>query len=170
VVVALLPIVPKPMPGKSGPDVPAFIADGTWRRYVDARHTLVTAPPANNTVGLKAVYWQAVTMQGYNQPGGYFIGPDEHGVGQWGPIHRPTFDVLINIALTGRKPTVTAQMKQDAVTDLRYWKAAIVVLDLQDPNVEEQWETVTALTGITPTFQDGVWVWDVRPLVGESGR
>jgi hypothetical protein len=166
VAVALVPIVPKPMPGKGEPHVPAFIADGMWRRYVDADHTLVAIPIGNSSLGLRAVYWQTVAGQEYKVPGGHFLGPDPHGVGMFGAPARPTTFLIYQLDHTGTAPAVTDQAKRDAVTDLRYWRAAVVVLDPAERYGLKKWEIVTTLTGITPILVGGVWVWDVRPLVG----
>jgi hypothetical protein len=171
VVIALVPIIPKPMPGRKAPDVPPFITNGSWRSYVDANHTLVTVPLPNNTLGLKAMYWHALARQEFNMPRGYFLGPDEKGIGTFGAPPRPTSELIYGIDNSGGKvPVITDQMKRDALEDLRYWKAAIVVLDQAEPHEQEKWETVTGLTGITPTSVEGVWVWDVRSIIDEAGR
>jgi hypothetical protein len=170
VAVALVPIAPKPMPGTGGPHVPAFIAKGSWRPYVDADHTMVTVPLGNDSAGLRSVLWQAVAGYGYKVPGGYFLGPDARGVGMFGPPQRPTTTVMYEIDATGKAPVITDLMKRDMLADLRFWKAAVVVLDRVEPREEEKWKTVTGLTGITPAPIDGVWVWDVRSLVDGAGR
>jgi hypothetical protein len=56
-------------------------------------------------------------------------------------------------------------MHQQAIADLRYWRAAIVVMDLVEPRDELKWKTMTALIGFEPRAIDGMWVWDVRALV-----
>jgi hypothetical protein len=165
VAVALLPIVPKPMPGVSAPDIPAFITAGTWKQYVDSRHTLVTVPLPSNTVGLKSLLWNAVAMQEYAMPRGYFLGPDEKGVGQFGAVRSKTNDLLFSVSSSGHVPHVTDEDRRNALADLRYWHAAIVVLDPADPRADQLWTTIHLLTEVAAKYVDGVWVWDVRPLV-----
>jgi hypothetical protein len=170
VVVALVPIIPKPMPATSRPHVPPFITNESWRTYVDAQHTLVTVPLPNNTLGLKAMLWHAIALQEFNMPRGYFLGPDEEGVGMFGAPTRPTSELFYQVEKSGRVPVITDRMKQDTLADLRFWKAAIIVLDESEPHEEQMWTTVTRLTGITPHPVDGVWVWDVKALVNEARR
>jgi hypothetical protein len=170
VAMALVPILPKPMPATTAPDVPAFITQEQWRPYVDRNHSLVTVPPANNTVGLKSVLWHAVSLQDYNMPRGYFLGPDSKGVGLFGAPGRKTSELLYRIASTGQVPPITDQMKLDAVTDLRFWRAALLVLDTNDPHESLLWQVTTTLTGVQPTYAGGVWLWDVREIVDGTGR
>lgn len=168
VAVALVPIVPKPMPGVGGPHVPAFISNGDWRRYVDSNHTLVSVPLGNDSVGLKSVYWQTISDQRYKVPGGYFLGPDPTGTAMFGAPHRPTTTTIYEIDRTGKAPVVTPKMHQQTIVDLRDWRAAIVVMDTVEPRDELKWKTMTALIGFEPRAIDGMWVWDVRALV--SGK
>jgi hypothetical protein len=170
VAVALVPIIPKPLPTVSAPDVPAFISQGTWKRYVDSRHSLVTVPLPSNTVGLKAVLWNVVAMQEYAIPRGYFLGPDERGVGKFGAPHAKTDDLIFGITTTGKLPEITDRERENARADLWRWRAAIVVLDPMEAREQQLWLAVTDLTGITPRYVDGVWVWDVRPLVDGPTR
>jgi hypothetical protein len=60
---------------------------------------------------------------------------------------------------------VSAADRSAALADLRYWRAAVVVLA---PGADEQqlWRTTSALIGFQPKFVGGVWLWDVRQLVG----
>jgi len=172
VAVALIPIIPRPMPGVSPPHVPAFISAGGWKDYVDDRHSLVTVPLPSNTLGLKAVMWSAVTGQEFKIPRGYFLGPDrdQGGVGRFGATRSKTDDLLVKVSNTGRFADVTAADRENALAELRYWRAAIVVLDPTDRRAEQLRKAVTDLTGITPRYVTDVWVWDVRTLVDGAGR
>ena len=162
---ALVPIIPTPIPGTNAPDVPAFIADGTWKNYVDSRHTLVTVPLANNTLGLKAIVWNTVARQEYAFPRGYFLGPDEKGIGSFGAQRSKTNELLFSIANSGKLPTITDQQRADARTELRSWRAAIVVLDPADPHADALWSAVSQLTWVSAKLVNGVWLWDVRSFV-----
>ena len=55
-----------------------------------------------------------------------------------------------------------------AIADLRYWRATVIVLPPDTRGEQALHETISDLVGSKPTFQGGVWVWDVRDLV--AGR
>jgi hypothetical protein len=50
------------------------------------------------------------------------------------------------------------------VADLKFWRAAIVVLPEQRAHEEALWKLTNSLLGFQPTWRNGVWVWDVRQL------
>jgi hypothetical protein len=162
--VALVPLVPKPMPVKTAPVIPAFIASGEWRHYVDDRHSLVNVPLPDNKTGIKGMLWSAVTTEAYKSAEGYYLGPDANGEGMFGSPLRPTSRVLAITSKSGTRPEVTPEMRADLRTDLRYWHAAVLVLDINQVNMWPLYDTVTALTGITPVLTGGVWLWNVRPM------
>jgi hypothetical protein len=172
VAVALLPIVPKPMPGVTTPNIPAFITKGSWKPYVDNEHSLVTIPLPSNTQGLKAQLWQAVAMQEFKMPRGYFLGPDpdKNDIGRFGAGTSLTNDLLVRIVDTGQYAKITDWDRAVALGELRLWRAAIVVLDPTEPKQRPLWQAVTDLTGVRPAYVDDVWVWDVRPLVDGAGQ
>jgi hypothetical protein len=64
-----------------------------------------------------------------------------------------------------RATTVTPADHEAALADLRYWRAAIVVL-APGRNQALLRQTTSALIGSQPTWVNGVWLWDVRKLVG----
>jgi hypothetical protein len=143
------------------PPVPGFIASGTWRRYVDDRHSLVGIPSAS--VGnLEAMRWAAISRVGFAIPGGYYLGPD----GAFGAPPRPTSTLLDSVAATGHVPTVTGKQISDATADLRFWRAAVVVI-VPGSQTEAVKHTVTNLLDSEPSLVDGVWLWDVRGKVDQ---
>jgi hypothetical protein len=168
--VALVPLVPVPMPVTTAPDVPAFIASGAWREYVDTRHTLVSVPPPSNPAGKQGQLWSATTVEAYQSPVGYYLGPDERGEGMFGSPRRH-FTIYLNTAWGyGRRQDPTPQAVAWVRGDIRYWHAAILVLDVNGRNMWPLYDTVTALTGVTPVMTGGVWVWDVRAIAdGTAG-
>ena len=160
VVASLVPIAPVPIAVRDRPPVPAFIASGTWQRYVDERHSMVGVPSAS--VGnLEAMRWAAISRVGYAIPGGYYLGPD----GAFGAPARPTTSLLDLVAATGNVPKITDKEIADARTDLRFWRAAIVVI-VPGSQTEAVKRTVTDLLDFEPTFVGGVWLWDVRGKLG----
>jgi hypothetical protein len=163
-VAVLLPLAPRPLAVWDHP-VPAFITSGEWRRYVDREHTLVTAPlPRNNH--MDGMRWAALTGIGFALPRGYFMGP--RGAtdirANWEPPLRPTSTLLDKIAAKGTIPLITGPTRADARADLRYWRAAIVVVSPAEPHADKLVQALTELLGFPPQQVGGLWLWDVRSL------
>jgi hypothetical protein len=155
-IAALVPIFPMPLEVQDRPPVPAFVTDGTWRRYVDDQHSLVTVPSAS--VGnLEGMRWAAIARAGYAIPGGYYLAPD----GGFGAHPRPTTGLLDTVAATGTVPTIGEKQIRNANTDLRYWRAAAVVI-VPGSQTEAVKRAVTDLLDFEPSLVDGVWLWDLR--------
>jgi hypothetical protein len=128
VVAAVLPLAPKAVPTiPVGYPVPVFVTSGEWRSYVRNGRSLVPVPfpDVRDASGLR---WAAVTGVPFAVPGGYFIGPDATGRGRFGPVPRPTADLLLAVARTGQVPDITTSDRANARMDLAYWRADVVVL------------------------------------------
>jgi hypothetical protein len=186
---AVLPMLPTPVPAVDRAPVPAFIANGQWRSYVPAGRTLVALPlPAYKAP--ESTFWQAVSGLGFAMPRGYFLGPTGPNDHQalFGAPARPTATKLYAVSVLPGEPTpyvggdsplggvlytapnyaaaqVTDADRHAAVADLKFWRAAVVVL-APEGNEELLWRTTSQLIGFPPKFVGGVWVWDVRGLVG----
>jgi hypothetical protein len=164
--VALLPIVPLPIPAAQRDPVPRFFTDGTWRRYLPAGRTLIPLPPPSDLLP-DGQRWQTATDFGFAIPAGFFLGPGgPHGRSRIGPLPRPTYDLLTTVALTGAQPQVTDLDRLHARQDLAYWHAGLIVLS--DPGAGVRWRpnavelrsSATALFG-PPQRVDDVWLWRV---------
>ncbi len=161
----LIPITPIPLRGFNPPATPKFVTAGTWRSYVPDGRTLVPVPLPQNDA-MTGMRWSAETDLGFTLPRGFFIGPDG------GPQHkgvffapaRPTATLLHTVATTGKVPVITASDRQNIVTDLRYWRAAVVVLT-PHPHEDALRSTLEALLGPAEVV-DGAVLWDVRTLAG----
>lgn len=164
VALAVLPLFPRPLPAQQVEPPPHFITAGGWRPYVPAGRTLVPVPIPSNVHGLPTLRWSALTEQEFPVPGGYFIGPNELGEGVFGAPNRPTSSLIYSTMDTDRVPALTDENRRQAVEDLRFWRASVVVLGAH-PREAVLRELVTALIG-PPQRVDDVWVWDVRTLVG----
>lgn len=166
VAAALLPIAPVPMRTVPVWPVPEFVASGEWRPYVPPGRTLVPVPPTSGDEAIAGMFWSARTGLEFTVPGGYFIGPrgpDDPGA-RWGSPERPTAALLAEVARTGQVPEITDEHRRQAVEDLRFWRAAVVVQGgLHNGNAVK--ETVDRLLGPAEP-RAGAWVWDVRHLVG----
>ncbi|WP_442932450.1 hypothetical protein [Micromonospora sp. NBC_01699] len=164
IALALLPLVPKPLPAKHIDPPPTFITGDRWRPYVPAGRTLVPVPVPSNVHGLSTLRWSALTGHAFPVPGGYFIGPDAEGNGVFGASTRPTAMLMYVTIDTGEVPAITPEQRTQALDDLRFWRASVVVLG-DHPRVEQLRALMTALIG-PPQRVDDVWLWDVRTLVG----
>ncbi|MFB9239854.1 hypothetical protein ACFFWC_30750 [Plantactinospora siamensis] len=166
VVAVLLPLVPTPLRSKPAWPVPDFVASGQWRSYVPPGRTLVAVPPTSGGEATNGMYWSARTGLAFTTPGGYFIGPTGPADRQarWGAPDRPTAVLLDRVAFTGDIPAVGPEQRAEAVDDLRYWRAAVVVQGGLTRGAPVK-ETLDRLLG-PGRFIAGAWVWDVRPLTG----
>jgi len=169
--VALVPLIPRPVPTQDAGAIPHFITSGEWRHHVRPGHTLVPVPlpyPAHYA-GLR---WAAATGVEFAIPGGYFIAPqppDRHaGIG---PFSRPSTVFIGEVARTGRPLDVNEGHRELFRADLAYWKADVLVLvpggrpgtalAAGSPGAEEALRhTIEALLG-PATRVDDVWLWDV---------
>ncbi len=169
-VAALLPLVPRPLDAINAPPMPGFISSGAWRAYVAPGHSLVPVPLPSSSYAYPMA-WSAVTGLDLAIPRGYFLGPksDSQHPGNlqavFGAPPRPTPTLLAAVASSSTPAVVSAYDRTEFLADLRFWHASVVVLAPQFSE-EALWKTTTDLVGFTPTWTDGLWVWDVRALVG----
>jgi hypothetical protein len=164
VAVALVPLVPLPLLVEITP-VPAFISSGRWRDYVTEGRSVVTVPVAG-WENPSVLRWAAQEQLGFSLAGGYFLGPGEKSKqGRFGPDPRPTDKLLVSIIRTGKAPEVTPEQRAKAREDLKYWRAAVVVLPVGAAQEKLLRSTMTALLSMEPRQIGGVWLWDVRSIV-----
>ncbi|GAA4487534.1 glycosyl transferase [Rhodococcus olei] len=161
--VALVPLTPLPLQAVQRAPDPQFFADGSWRHYVTAGS--VVTVPLPRPEDARALTWQVDADFGFPLAGGYFVGPvGPDKKAKYGPDDRPTARLFGKTQQTGIVPDVTDAMRAQAVADLTFWRADVVVLPAGD-NDRVLRQTVEALLGAPGSRVDDVWVWDVRPLV-----
>ncbi|MFE3645183.1 dolichyl-phosphate beta-glucosyltransferase [Streptomyces sp. NPDC059169] len=161
VVVALLPITPTPYPVRERPDVPAFIADGTYRDHLRPGESLVPVP-LPDPGDAEALHWQSATGLGFPVPGGYFNGPwGPERTGIYGAAPRHTSSLLRDVRYGKPLPPIGPNWRAQARRDLAYWRAGVVVLAPQD-NEEALYAAVVKLLGRPGERIGGVWVWDLH--------
>ncbi|GAA3741039.1 hypothetical protein [Micromonospora maritima] len=160
---ALLPLFPRPLPAQQIDPPPHFVTSGGWRPYVPDGRTLVPVPIPSNVHGLPTLRWSALTGQEFPIPGGYFIGPNERGEGVFGAPNRPTSTLIYSTMDADRVPEITEENRRQAVEDLRFWRASVVVLGA-NPREAVLRDLMTALLGPAQRVDD-VWLWDVRDRV-----
>jgi hypothetical protein len=165
--VALIPVAPKPLPIVVADPLPPFIADGMWRSYVTDDRSLVPVPLPDVTTGRTGMRWVTLSHLDFRAPRGYFMGPvhpPEDDTGSWSAPRRPTSNLLWRVREYGRVPRLTAADHRNAVDDLVFWRAAVVVLIPGSRNGDALLATLTDLLGQPPAEIGGVLMWDVRDL------
>jgi hypothetical protein len=162
---ALVPIAPTPVLAKRAEPVPAFFATGQWRQYVDGDQSVLSAD-TSWTGEIIAMDWDNAAGQGYRMAGGYFLGPGEHGQGNYDAPLRPTDNLLGYVARTGTDQRITKVQRAAFLTDLRYWHTAIVVLSPDVPHHDQLKNALNQLTGEQARQVPGALLWDVRALSG----
>ncbi|MFE9203860.1 hypothetical protein [Micromonospora sp. NPDC007230] len=165
---ALLPILPTPLPSVRLNPTPDFVKTGAWRPYVAGGHSVVTLP-LPDTDYADPLRWSAETRLGMPLARGYFLYPDTrpdgHRVALFSAPPRPTSSFFSTIRRTDGVPPISPADRMAALEDLRYWRAGAVILDPRLRQAGALREGMIALTGIQPVSTGGVWLWDVRPLV-----
>jgi hypothetical protein len=167
VLVALLPLAPRRIHITGPAPIPQFFTTGEWRGYVPEGRSIVPVPLASNAHGEEPMRWATAAGLDFSMPGGYFLGPDPRtpdGRSMFGSPPRPTSELFIRVDKSGKVPPIGAAEKANAVADLKFWRAAIVVLPEQRAHEEALWKLTNSLLGFQPTWRNGIWVWDVRQL------
>ena len=170
--VAIVPVLPKPLPVVAADPLPPFMAQQLWRAYVPEGRTLVTVPLPEVTTGRAGMRWFAFSGLDYAVPRGYFMGPANPPLdqtGSWNAAPRRTSELLRLVGAYGRRPVVTVADRMAATADLAYWRAAVVVLVPGTPHHDLLATTVTDLLGEQPRQVGGVQLWDVRDVVRPPG-
>jgi hypothetical protein len=165
-VLALVPLTPKPLPIVGADPLPPFIAQGTWKQYVPAGRTLVPMPLPEVTSGRQAMRWLALTDLAFTAPRGYFMGPaDPPGdlTGSWTGPPRYTSTIVRTAVLYGMVPRIGPQQAAAIRQDLIYWRAAVVVLVPGQQHGDIVESIVREALG-SPQVVGGVEIWDVRSL------
>lgn len=165
-VLALVPLAPKPLPVVAAEPLPAFLTAGTWKQYVSEDRTLVTVPLPEVTTGRVGVRWAALSGLEYKSPRGYFMGPVDppaDRTGSWNAPRRYTSDLLWEVREYGLRPVLTESDRAKITGDLVFWRAAVVVLIPDSRNGAALRDTLVDILG-QPQLIGGVDVWDVRYL------
>lgn len=163
-IAVLLPIAPTQLLVKDRPFTPQFFADGTWRQYVGPGGTVVPVPlPSGGNS--EPLHWQIDAGLGFSMPEGYFIGPNSETDrrGRYGAIQRPTSILLDGVKDSGVTPEINDAQRADAVADLRYWHADVLVLTPRENDAALR-ATVELLLRKPGEFVDGAYIWDVQAL------
>jgi hypothetical protein len=165
-VLALVPLVPKPLPVITAAPLPPFLAEGLWRQYVPDGRSLVPVPLPEVTYGREGMRWAALTGLEFPVPRGYFMGPASPPLdrtGSWNAPWRYTSSMVNRIQRDGVRPVITDADKRKITADLIFWRAAVVVLVPTSAHADVVQDTFTDALG-PPELVGGVEIWDVRSL------
>ncbi|MCU1648153.1 MAG: glycosyl transferase, partial [Nocardia sp.] len=128
---ALLPLAPTMLPVAERTPTPAFFADGTVRQYV-SDGSVVIVPPST-AVDAVALRWQVDADFTFPLVGGYFVGPSgADKVAHYGAEARPTGNMLTLVRMFNTVPVIDQANRDQALSDLRYWRADVLVLPPAD--------------------------------------
>jgi len=169
VAMALVPLAPTPLRTVPMDPVPTFVTSGAWKQYVDNDHTLVALPLPDSSYP-DPLRWSAYTGQDMRIASAYALLPNQNPLDPtdrsalFAPPWRPTSGLMASIKQGNPIPEITETRREMTVADLRYWKAAVVVLTPQVRDIE-MLRAMTELLGFQPTWTGGAWIWDVRNLV-----
>ncbi|HEX6498000.1 MAG TPA: hypothetical protein VF054_03100 [Micromonosporaceae bacterium] len=157
--VALVPIVPLPLPTASRPPVPTFITGGHWRTCVRPGGVLVPVPLPTPT-DPDTMRWAAATSDAFAMPEGFFIAPyAPGGRASVGTYQQPTSRLLADVARTGQVPRLGPAERAQAAADLRFWRASCLAL-VPGPHADAVRVAVERLIGPGERVAD-LWVWRV---------
>lgn len=160
---ALITIIPRSVATLDVQPVPTFFTSGEWRRYVPTGYTALPAEPKDKATPLR---WSVATGLQLPVAAGYYFVPDQTGRARYGPVPRPTLN-LLQSAQNGNvhKPTVAQTINM--LADLRHWRTAIIVLV---PTAADQSATSGLLNNWfgPATATGGVLLWNVLPLTNGS--
>ncbi|MEU4242937.1 hypothetical protein [Actinoplanes sp. NPDC026619] len=171
VAMALVPLVPTPLATKKMVPTPEFVTSGTWKQYVDDNHTVVSLPLPDSG-NPDAIRWSALTGQEMRIAGAYALLPNQNPLNPtdrtaiFSPPWRPTNGLIISVKQGNPIPEITDIRREMTLADLRYWKAAVVMLTPQVRD-SEMLRAMSELLGFEPTWTGGAWIWDVRKLVDD---
>ncbi|WP_203726701.1 hypothetical protein [Paractinoplanes durhamensis] len=161
--VAMVPLFPLPLHTRPAPPTPAFFADGNWRSYVPDGRSVVIVPLPAMVTGRDGMRIAALNHLDFPVPRGYFLGPKDpprDNSGSWSPPARYTVLLLDGIRRTGRVPVLIGGERQAVLSDLRYWRAAIVVLLPAAPHRAAVRRVLISVLG-PPSAVGGVELWRV---------
>ncbi|GAA2547542.1 glycosyl transferase [Pseudonocardia hydrocarbonoxydans] len=156
VAVALLPLVPAPLPARDAPPTPAFLLSDDPALDCPGGSVLVLPFPV--TPDTDAMAWQQAAGMSFAMPGGYFIGPSAAGRATLGGQPTPTGRLLRDVEADGVVREVTPAVARNLRADLARWGTCSVVLG-PARHRDALLAQATALLGAPPEHVGDVAVW-----------
>ncbi|GAA4203897.1 hypothetical protein [Actinocatenispora rupis] len=155
---ALVPILPVPLPTQYRDPIPTFFTAGTWRAYVRPGHTMLPVPMLRS-VDRRGQRWSSGTGDEIAMPGGAIMIPVDGGQANWGVPRSDLTRMLARVSTTGRKPPITAAARANSRRDLVAARTDVVVLDPHTGHTAAVRATIDAVLGHPGRYVGGVWVW-----------
>jgi hypothetical protein len=157
VVLALVPLVPRPLGGIGSVQVPPFFTGPGIERIPADTVVLVVPFPGDRSTW--PMLWQATAGIHFKMPGGYFLGPDKAGRARFGPRHSATQQALIDLASERGGAELDQRRCQAIKRDLVNWNIRSILVG---PTTERQQVLgfLTQLLGRPPQTIDGVLLWE----------
>lgn len=159
VVVALLPVLPAPLPAAAVDPVPTWFTSPAVARCPGGSLLVLPYPSFFDPDPLR---WQAASGMAFEMPGGYFIGPAADGHAYVGGQPTVTGQLFAQVQNDGRVQPVTPALQAAFAADLRRWKACAVVLG-PSRHLDAVRAQASALMGQEPRSVDGVLLWPAPP-------
>ncbi|MBQ1074579.1 hypothetical protein KBX06_15590 [Micromonospora sp. C31] len=158
--VALLPLLPTPLPTAERPPLPEFVTGGHWRQCVEPGGVLVPVPLATPKQPWP-MRWATAADAAFGMPEGFFIGPyGRGGTAAMGTYPRPTSALLAEVARRGGLPVVDDRQRRQAAEDADFWGASCVALAVDTPHADSLRGTLEQLYGPATRLADA-WTWRV---------
>ncbi|MEH1097665.1 hypothetical protein [Micromonospora sp. CPCC 205561] len=160
VAVALLPLLPTPLPTAERPPLPEFITGGHWRQCVEPGGVLVPVPLATPKEPWP-MRWATAADAAFGMPEGFFIGPyGRNGTAAMGTFQQPTSALLAEVGRRGGQPVVGDEQRRQAAEDADFWGASCVALAVDTPHADRLRGTLEQLYGPATRIADA-WIWRV---------
>jgi hypothetical protein len=158
---ALVPLLPTPLPAGDRAPVPAFIGEGHWRDCVDPGGVLVPVPLPTPRQP-EPMRWAAAANAEFALPQGFFIGPYGGGGGaSMGTFPQPTSRLLAEVATTGEVAPIGSAERAEAARDLALWSAECVVLGPGQRYESALRDALEQLLGRPGERVADAWIWRV---------
>jgi hypothetical protein len=157
--IALVPLLPAPLPGQDGPYVPAFFTTRAATELACPGGSALVLPyPGPRSTD--PMVWQQAAGMTFAMPGGYFIGPASNGRAYVGGQPSATGRLFDAVRAGGDVPPITPAVRAAFAADMARWNACAVVLG-PAPNQDALLRLATGLIGRDPVVADGVYLWRI---------
>jgi hypothetical protein len=161
VVVALAPLVPRPVAGIGPVQVPPFFTGPGIKRIPTDSVALVVPFPGDRRT--RPMLWQATAGIHFKMPGGYFLGPDRAGRARFGPPPSATQQTLVDLTSGHGRAEPDQQRCQAIKRDLVNWDVRSILIG-PTKGRQEVVGFFTQLLGRPPQTIDGAQLWEnVKP-------
>lgn len=162
IVLALLPVGPRPLPVREVPPVPTFFTSGAWRPYVTDDGAIMVVPPGKDQQRL-AMRWAAAGRGDFRITDGYFLGPVPNSPQRYGTLNRPVtpfMKIILDAYGSGVPARVADADRAVARDEVARKRVAVVVMLADQARGDAVRSTLDALLGPGQRVAD-VWLWDV---------